>query len=165
MNTTKILAKDYFMLKYQHYERLSPFSPPGKIQILTSNAIAVVRILQSIQELPNGGRFVIDNYRSNVVDVILTPKADPDYIYNLIFCRINRLRDELYKNITNQIEESPSWKANDEIPVEARLVENESGGVEVQPVLKSLKPSDSTITRKLPSYEELLQMGIILETK
>jgi hypothetical protein len=112
----------------------------------------------------DSGRFEINYPRTNVVDVVLKPKADPDYIYDMIACRIAALRDEFYAKAVAEIEASKptEWKAQDEIGLTAELVETSRGEVVVRPVLNSLKASSSTRTKRLPDKARLLEMGLIL---
>ena len=159
--------KDYVvMLKYQPFDRLSSGSPPGQIRILTSNIKKVVKMLQTIQNNAHqSGRFGIMFPRANVIDIVLSPNANPVLIYEMISCRVDGLRNEIYDKAVMESGQSITWALQDEseIEVKAQLVKTSAGDVVVRPVLSSLNGvSANSKTKKLPDRARLLAMGIVL---
>ena len=164
MNNGKSVRDHVYALRYTENDNLSPASYPGYIRIYTSNIERVTVMLQAQQELcKNCGRFKIDP-TTYYIDVILTAKADINYIQDMLDCRINALRDEFYNKAVKEIgaaNNSVSWIGLDEIGADLIQTPN---GVEVRPVLRSLNPKTST-KKKIPSLEYLIQRGLVLATE
>lgn len=153
-----------YMRKYINYNALSALSPKGKIRIFTSAIDVVTNMLQKLQDTTrDSGRFQIE-VGLKVVDVIVAPNGNPVMIYEMINCEIERLRNQFYDKAVEEVGKSPaSWLAKDDKKddvIGAALVKTSKGDVEVRPVLKL--GNDAATTKRLPSPERLMELGIII---